>query len=126
MVCADHEPQVAFPKLDPAEIEVLSDIASRCTFKDGERIFSTGDRGVPLYVVESGEIDIVDESAGEPHTIAIHRAGEFSGDVSLLTDRPSLSDPAGRRGPTLASKITWAFPPASAARIWPIADTCKP
>ena len=43
-----------------------------------------------LYVVESGEIAIVDESRAEPKTIVVHGPREFTGDVSLLTDRPAV------------------------------------
>ncbi len=49
-----------------------------------------GQRDLPLYVVESGEIAIVDESREEPVTIVVHGPGEFTGDVSLLTDRPAV------------------------------------
>ncbi len=43
-----------------------------------------------LYVVESGGIAIVDESHEQRTTIVVHGPGEFTGDVSLLTDRPAV------------------------------------
>jgi Cyclic nucleotide-binding domain len=58
--------------------------------KDGQTIFQAGQRGVPFYVVESGGIAIVDESRAEPTTLVIHGPREFTGDVSLLTDRPAV------------------------------------
>src|SRR5437899_2747902 len=61
-----------------------------CTFKDGETIFSAGQRGIPFYVVESGGIAIIDESTDVLNTIVVHGPGEFTGDVSLLTDRPTI------------------------------------
>jgi thioredoxin reductase (NADPH) len=81
--------RVAFPKLNEAEINCLAGLAKVCSFEDGEMIFQAGERGLSLYVVESGEIAIVDESRAEPKTIVVHGPGEFSGDVSLLTDRPA-------------------------------------
>src|SRR5882757_2525780 len=85
----DHENRIAFPKLSESEFNTLASLAEMCSFKDGETIFKAGQRGLPFYVVESGEIAIVDESADEPKTIAVHGPREFSGDVSLLTDRPA-------------------------------------
>src|SRR4029079_8183907 len=78
------------PKLSEAEIESLADLAKVCSFEDGEMIIQAGQRGMPLYVVKSGEIAIVDESRAEPKTIVVHGPGEFTGDVSLLTDRPAV------------------------------------
>ena len=84
----DYIHQVAFPSLTDAEIEGVAALAKICSFADGEPVFQAGQRGVPFYVVISGEIAIVDESRAEPTTIVVHRPGEFAGDVSLLTDRP--------------------------------------
>ena len=58
----EFEHQLAFPKLTEAEVECLAGLAKLCSFKDGEAIFQAGQRGLPFYVVESGEIAIVDES----------------------------------------------------------------
>ena len=86
----DYAHHVAFPKLSDAEVECLASLAKVCSFKDGETIFQAGQRGLPFYVVESGEIAIVDESRAEPITIVVHGPHEFTGDVSLLTDRPAV------------------------------------
>ncbi len=86
----DYVHHLAFPKLSEAEVECLAGLAKVCSFEDGETIFQAGQRGLPFYVVESGEIAIVDESAAEPKTIVVHGPGEFTGDVSLLTDRPAV------------------------------------
>jgi thioredoxin reductase (NADPH) len=88
MSTIDYAHQLAFPKLSEAEVECLAGLAKLCSFRDGETIFEAGQRGVPFYVVESGGIAIVDESGAAPKTIVVHGPGEFTGDVSLLTDRP--------------------------------------
>ena len=87
MATVDYVHHLAFPKLSEAEVECLAGLATICSFEDGETIFQAGQRGLPFYVVESGEIAIVDESADEPKTIVVHGPREFTGDVSLL-DRP--------------------------------------
>ena len=89
MSSVDYEHGLAFPKLSEAEVECLAGLANVCSFEDGQPIFQAGQRGLPFYVVESGGIVIVDESRAEPKTIVVHGPGEFTGDVSLLTDRPA-------------------------------------
>jgi thioredoxin reductase (NADPH) len=103
----DYAHQLAFPKLTDAEVECLAGLASVCSFRDGELIFQAGQRGMALYVVESGEIAIVDESTEVPKTVVVHGPGEFSGDVSLLTDRPAVVS-AYARGETRAYCVSQA------------------
>ena len=90
MAILNFEQHVAFPRLAPSEVELLANLATLCSFADGELIFEAGQRGISLYVVVSGEIAIVDDSTDDLKTVAIHGPGEFSGDVSLLTDRPAV------------------------------------
>ncbi len=97
----DHEYRLAFPKLTEAEVETLAGLAKVCTFADGEAVFQAGQRGLPLYVVDSGGIAIMDESREESVTVVVHGPGEFTGDVSLLTDRPAVIS-AYARGETRA------------------------
>ena len=97
----DYGHHLAFPKLNDSEVEALAGLARMCSFKDGETIFQAGQRGLPFYVVESGEIAIVDDSADVPKTIVVHGPREFTGDVSLLTDRPAVIS-AYARGETRA------------------------
>jgi thioredoxin reductase (NADPH) len=103
----DHELHLAFPRLSPSEIEILAGMAEICAFEDGESVFQAGQRGLPFYVVESGGIAIVDESADEPKTLVVHGPGEFTGDVSLLTDRPAVVS-AYARGACRAYCVTQA------------------
>lgn len=90
MSSADYVDDLAFPTLSEAEVKCLAGLIDVCSFRDGEAIFQAGQRGVPLYVVQSGEIAIVDETGDRPRTIAVHGPGGFTGDVSLLTDRPAV------------------------------------
>ena len=89
MATVDYVHQLAFPKLSDSEVEVLGELATVCTFEDGETVYLAGQRGLPLYVVKSGGIAIVDDSSEQSKLIVVHGPGEFTGDVSLLTDRPA-------------------------------------
>jgi thioredoxin reductase (NADPH) len=107
MAVVDYVHYVAFPSLSDSELESLARLAQLCSFQDGERVFQAGQRGMSLYVVESGAIAIVDESTDVSKTIVVHGPREFSGDVSLLTDRPALVS-AYARGDTRAYCVTQA------------------
>lgn len=90
MTTSDYVHHLAFPTLSDSELESLAGLATICSFQDGEPVFQAGQRGVPFYVVESGGIAIVDESTDVPKTVVVHGPREFTGDVSLLTDRPAV------------------------------------
>ena len=107
MATLDYVHHLAFPKLTDAEVEALAGLAEPCTFRDGEQLYEAGRRGVGFYLVESGGIAIVDESAEPSRTIVVHGPREFSGDVSLLTDRPSAIS-AYARGETRAHRVAQA------------------
>jgi thioredoxin reductase (NADPH) len=90
---AEHDLRaVAFPTLDESRLAQLSRCAAASLegFQARQTLFKTGDRGFKFFVVKSGEIEIVDESGDAPKTVAIHRPGEFTGDVAQLTGRPAV------------------------------------
>src|SRR5512135_348141 len=107
MATFDYVHHLAFPKLSESEVEGLAGMARICSFQDGELIFQAGQRGLSFYVVASGAIAIVDESADVPKTVVVHGPREFTGDVSLLTDRPAVIS-AYARGETRAYCVSQA------------------
>ena len=48
-------------------------------------MFEAGDADYDFYVVLAGEVAIVDQLDDQQRTFAIHRKGEFAGDLALLT-----------------------------------------
>src|SRR4051812_40027997 len=89
---------VAFPVLDEKQIAEIG----RCTgvslrqYHAGEKLFEVGDRDFKFFAIKSGEVEIVDESEDAPKTIAVHKPGEFTGDVAHLTGRPSVVSAVAR------------------------------
>src|SRR5687768_7483479 len=81
--------ELAFPKLDDAELRMLARMAATQTYADGETIFRAGDAGIDLFVIKSGAIDIINPS-NEDRLIVTHQPGEFAGDIDLLTRRPVI------------------------------------
>src|SRR5271166_3907454 len=83
----NHE--VAFPRLSNAEIAVLKPLATPHDYVDGETVFRAGQADIDLFVVESGQIDIINPTDGN-RVVVTHEPGQFSGDIDLLTGRPVI------------------------------------
>jgi len=83
---------VAFPTLEQSLIDDLSRCSSVTTktYRDGQTLFSVGDRDFKFFIVKSGEVEIVDHSGDQPKTVTVHRKGQFTGDVSHLTGNPAV------------------------------------
>ena len=80
--------EVAFPVLTDAEIARIAPMGIHTVVADGTVVFRAGQADLNLYIVESGEMEIVN-----PHDnrrITLHVAGEFAGDIDLLTRRPTV------------------------------------
>jgi thioredoxin reductase (NADPH) len=84
----DHE--VAFPVLSTRDLAALTARGHPRQVRAGEVLFAEGDRDFCFFVVVEGEIEIVEHSRGTPHQVAVHQAGEFTGDVDMLSGRSAL------------------------------------
>lgn len=74
---------------------VFKDIRSRMEsvterrFQGGHFIFRQGDIGDRVYVVKSGEVEVVRESPGKSETVLARLGkGEYFGEMALLSDAP--------------------------------------
>ena len=82
--------EIAFPVLTPKDVKTLT---ARGTTRDvhaGEVLFAEGDREFPFFVVLEGGIEILEHSSGSPNIVTVHRPGEFTGDVDMLSGRAGL------------------------------------
>jgi CRP/FNR family cyclic AMP-dependent transcriptional regulator len=70
-------------------------------FEDGEMIFTEGDSGRELFVIQEGGVDILKASkaGGAALKIAEFKKGDFFGDMALLQGIPRFAS-ARARGPT--------------------------
>jgi NADH dehydrogenase len=55
-------------------------------FEPGDIIFHEGDLGDSVYVIEKGECEVIKEEAGESKTVATLVAGNYFGEMALLSD----------------------------------------
>ena len=108
----DPDDPAMFPRLTPSQVEYLSEIGAQLTFARGEEVFAHGQRETPLYVVQSGAVDIIDQAPEGDRYFTQCQVGTFIGDLSMFTGEPTLA--AGfAAGPT--SLI--ALPPEDVRRV---------
>jgi thioredoxin reductase (NADPH) len=91
------------PKLREDQIEILMRYGKRRTTEVGEVLFRAGDASSDFMVVLEGEVEAVDDFAGEARSMGLMRAGSFLGDLNMLTGQPIyLSGVVRVRGEVLA------------------------
>jgi uncharacterized membrane protein len=78
-----------FSRLDDQEREALAAMLQPRTFREGERIFSAGDRGDALYIIRSGKVRLeLTTNEGECLLLDEVDAGEVVGEISFLDSGP--------------------------------------
>jgi thioredoxin reductase (NADPH) len=86
------------PKLREDQIEVLSRYGETRTTEAGEVLFRAGDASNDFIVVLEGEVEVIDDFAGEAWTMGILRAGRFVGDLTMLTGQAVSASAVMREG----------------------------
>jgi thioredoxin reductase (NADPH) len=79
-----------FPTLTPNQIARVEAYGKKRQASAGEVLVEQGDQEVPFIVVISGALDVVRNTEAGEELITIHAAGNFLGDVSMLSTRRSL------------------------------------
>ncbi len=86
----------AFPRLDEHEIDCVATLGELRQFADGEMLIEAGQKDFSFFLVKSGHVDILDLSSGLAKRVVTHSAGEFTGDVDMLTGRPAVISAVAR------------------------------
>jgi thioredoxin reductase (NADPH) len=79
-----------FPILTAAQIDRLRATSKLRHVKPGEILFRPGDTNVPFFVLLSGRMEIVQPTHLGERPIATHGAGEFTGEVSMISGQRCL------------------------------------
>jgi thioredoxin reductase (NADPH) len=108
----DPDDPVLFPRLTPEEIEYLAEMGARFTFARGECVFEHGQRETPLFVVESGALDIIDHAPEGDRYFTQCREGTFAADISMFTGEPTLAGGYAAEPTTVI-----ALPPEEVRRV---------
>jgi thioredoxin reductase (NADPH) len=85
-----NDQDVAFPTFGAKDLAALRARGRTRDIRAGEVLFAEGDREFSFFVVLEGSVEIVEHSRGTPHTVTVHRPGQFTGDVDVLSGRAVL------------------------------------
>ena len=80
-----------FPILTPAQINRIAVHGHIRAIQHGEVLVEQGDSTVPFFVVVSGELEVVRPSCAGETLVTIHRPGQFTGEVNMLSGRRALA-----------------------------------
>lgn len=74
-----------FDMLSNQELEYVSELARPRKYTSGQMVFEEGELGDSLYVIVSGEFEVLRRDAnGEQNVITVLQAPEFFGEMSLI------------------------------------------
>lgn len=80
----------AFPVLTEAQINRIRPFGEVRRVERGELLFQPGDTNVPFFVLLSGHMEIVQPSLYGESPVAEHDAGEFTGELTMISGRRCL------------------------------------
>src|SRR5918998_1869166 len=86
------------PMLGEDQIEVLGRYGQTRETQGGQVLFRAGDPSNDFIVVLEGEVEMVDDFAGEARTIAVFGAGRFLGELNMLTGQGLYLSAVVRKG----------------------------
>jgi CRP-like cAMP-binding protein len=82
-----------FAGLPDEDLAALAAVLTRRRYRKNETIFHQGDPGDALFIIESGEVKIsVASLEGRELTLALLKAGDFFGELTLLDGEPRSAD----------------------------------
>jgi thioredoxin reductase (NADPH) len=79
-----------FPTLNDAQLKRLAAHAERRSVGAGETLIEPGDPSRGLHVILSGALELLRPGLAGEELIVVQKAGEFTGEISVLSGRRSL------------------------------------
>ena len=79
-----------FPVLTPAQINRIGAHGHIRAVQSGELLIEQGDINTSLFVVVTGELEIVRPFAAQETLVTVHGPGQFTGEVNTLSGRRSM------------------------------------
>ncbi len=86
------------PTLREDQIEILRRYGETRKTEVGEILFRAGDTSNDFIFVLEGEVEVIDDFAGEARTIGVFRAGRFPGELNMLTGQAMYLTAVVREG----------------------------
>ncbi len=85
MLLHDPNQMTLFPKLTDDVLEEMMQFGTEIQANAGDVLFREGDSNYNFHAILEGEVEITKHVGGETRLLAIHRRGEFVGELSMLT-----------------------------------------
>ena len=101
----ERSDDAANPRLSDADMTALEQVGTRVRLGDGDPLFQAGLRRGGFFVVLSGAVEVLDPSGPSPRRVAMHGAGQFTGDIDILTRRAPVVS-AFARGETELLRVS--------------------
>ena len=86
----EPDPRV-FPSLTAAQIKRIAAHGKRRKVASGDILVEPGQRTVPFFVVDRGEVQVFSQANGHETFIVAHGPGHFSGEANMITGRRALA-----------------------------------
>jgi thioredoxin reductase (NADPH) len=80
-----------FPTLTEEQINRIRPVAKLRRVKAGEILFEAGESDVPLYVILSGSLEILQSDFDGERLIVKYEAGGFTGEITMISGRRSMA-----------------------------------
>jgi CRP/FNR family transcriptional regulator, cyclic AMP receptor protein len=77
-----------FASLSPKTLSRIAEAAKERSFAAGDKLVSKGEKGIGLYVVLEGSVEVRDDGK----VLAALRSPQFFGEMALLDDQPRTAD----------------------------------
>jgi thioredoxin reductase (NADPH) len=79
-----------FPTLTTGQVARIEAHGVVRVMTRGQVLIESGQSDVPFFVVKSGELEIIRPSTLGDLVVGFHRAGQFTGEISMLLGRPAM------------------------------------
>jgi CRP/FNR family transcriptional regulator len=83
-----------FANLSPADIKQVAALAQEESFSDGVKIVAEGEIGDLMFIILSGEVRVVMTQGQKEVEIARRKAGEYVGEMGLISREPRMTSVA--------------------------------
>ena len=101
----DSTSRQLFPLLTADVVAELQPFGTEVILEPGDVLFAEGDTDYHFWVVLDGEVRVTKRIGEQDSLLVIHRAGEFTGEISMLSSTPAIA--TGRAvGQVRALRIT--------------------
>ena len=99
-----------FSGLKKRAIQSLAEFCVERSFKKDEILVKQGDSGIGLYIIASGKVKIIKETAGGGELeVAVHGPGEFFGEMTVLDNAPRSASVIAIEDTDCLLLTSWVF-----------------